>query len=144
MSLAGAAMDEAAQQGHRPVVLFIDVDYFKRVNDAHGHLAGDEILRELGHLLASRVGPGELCARLGGEEFACLLPQTTDDQAERFAMRLANDYRELAERFGSTLSIGIAVHREGDLLNDMLARADAALYQAKRAGRDRIVYARED
>lgn len=144
MSLAGTAMDEAVAAGQRPVVLFIDVDYFKRVNDAHGHLAGDEILRELGHLIDARVGPGELCARLGGEEFACLLPQASDDQAERFAMRLANDYRERAARFGSTLSIGIATHREGDVLNDMLARADAALYQAKRAGRDRIVYAPGD
>lgn len=144
MSLAGTAMDEAVAAGRRPVVLFIDVDYFKRVNDSHGHLAGDEILRELGHLIDARMGPGELCARLGGEEFACLLPQATDDQAERFAMRLANDYRQQAERFGSTLSIGIAVHRDGDLLNDMLARADAALYEAKRAGRDRIVYASGD
>ena len=144
MSLAGAAMDEAVAEGHRPVLLFIDVDFFKRVNDAHGHLAGDEILRELGHLIDARVGPGELSARLGGEEFACLLPRANEDQAERFAMRIANDYRNQAERFGSTLSIGIAVHRDGDLLNDMLARADAALYEAKRAGRDRIVYARED
>ena len=144
MSLAGAAMDEAVAEGHRPVLLFIDVDFFKRVNDAHGHLAGDEILRELGHLIDARVGPGELSARLGGEEFACLLPRANEDQAERFAMRIANDYRDRAERFGSTLSIGIAVHRDGDLLNDMLARADAALYEAKRAGRDRIVYARED
>ena len=144
MSLAGAAMDEAVAEGHRPVLLFIDVDFFKRVNDAHGHLAGDEILRELGHLIDARVGPGELSARLGGEEFACLLPRANEDQAERFAMRIANDYRNQAERFGSTLSIGIAVHRDGDLLNDMLARADAALYQAKRAGRDRIVYAAGD
>ena len=144
MSLAGTAMDDAVAAGRHPVVLFIDVDSFTRVNDAHGHLAGDEILRELGHLIDSRVGPGELCARLGGEEFACLLPDTTDDQAERFAMRLANDYRDRAARFGSTLSIGIAVHRDGDLLNDMLARADAALYQAKRTGRDRIVYAAGD
>ena len=144
ISLAGTAMDDAVAAGRRPVVLFIDVDHFKRVNDAHGHLVGDEILRELGHLIDARVGPGELCARLGGEEFACLLPGATDDQAERFAMRLANDYRERAERFGSTLSIGIATHRDGDLLNDMLARADAALYQAKRAGRDRIVYADGD
>ncbi len=144
MSLAGAAMDEAVAEGHRPVVLFIDVDFFKRVNDAHGHLAGDEILRELGHLIDARVGPGELSARLGGEEFACLLPRANEDQAERFAMRIANDYRDRAERFGSTLSIGITVHRDGDLLNDMLARADAALYEAKRLGRDRIVYAPDE
>ena len=144
MSLAGAAMDEAVAEGHRPVLLFIDVDFFKRVNDAHGHLAGDEILRELGHLIDARVGPGELSARLGGEEFACLLPRASEDQAERFAMRVANDYRDHAARFGSTLSIGITVHRDGDLLNDMLARADAALYEAKRAGRDRIVYAPDE
>ncbi|WP_460456623.1 GGDEF domain-containing protein [Arenimonas alkanexedens] len=144
MSLAGTAMEEAIAAGHRPVLLFIDVDYFKRVNDAHGHLAGDEILRELGHLIAARVGPGELSARLGGEEFACLLPDASEEKAEAFAMRVADDYRRSAARFGSTLSIGITSHRDGDLLNDMLARADAALYEAKRLGRDRIVYAPED
>lgn len=139
MNLAGTAMREALEAGKRPAVLFIDVDHFKRTNDDHGHLAGDELLRALGTIIETRIGPGEFCARLGGEEFACLLPDASLDTARRFAERLAADYREHAHAFGSTLSIGIALHESGDVLNDLLARADAALYQAKRAGRDRVV-----
>lgn len=140
LNLAGTALREALEGGKRPAVLFIDVDHFKRTNDDHGHLAGDELLRALGTLIEARIGPGEFCARLGGEEFACLLPDATLETARRFAERLATDYREHASAFGSTLSIGIALHEPGDVLNDLLARADAALYQAKRTGRDRVVH----
>lgn len=141
MNLAGAAMAEAVQAGRTPAVLFIDVDHFKRTNDEHGHLAGDDLLRLLGQVIESRIGPGELCARLGGEEFTCLLPDSGVETAHRFAQRIAADYRERAARFGSTLSIGIAHWHEGDVLNDLLASADAALYQAKRAGRDQVLIA---
>jgi diguanylate cyclase (GGDEF)-like protein len=141
MNLAGTAMQDAIGAGHQPAVLFIDVDFFKRVNDAHGHQAGDDLLRELGGIIDARIGPGQYSARLGGEEFACLLPRSSVQQAERFAQRLANDYRERAARFDSTLSIGVATYGEGDVLNDLLARADAALYEAKHRGRDQIVVA---
>lgn len=139
LNLAGTAMADALRNGHVPAVLFIDVDHFKKTNDQHGHLAGDELLRALGQIIDSRIGPGEYSARLGGEEFACLLPNATVETARRFAERLAADYRQRARDFGSTLSIGIATHEEGDVLNDLLARADAALYQAKRSGRDQVV-----
>jgi diguanylate cyclase (GGDEF)-like protein len=142
MNLAGTAMRDAVTAGRQPAVLFIDVDHFKRTNDAHGHLAGDELLRQLGHLIETRIGAGEFAARLGGEEFACLLPDSSVAQAERFARRIASEYRHHAAAFGSTLSIGISTHAEGDLLNDLLARADAALYEAKHRGRDQIVVAR--
>ncbi|MBP6596767.1 MAG: GGDEF domain-containing protein [Arenimonas sp.] len=141
MNLAGTAMQDAIGAGHQPAVLFIDMDFFKRVNDEHGHQAGDELLRELGGIIDARIGTGEFSARLGGEEFACLLPRSSVHQAERFAQRLANDYRERARRFDSTLSIGVATYSAGDLLNDLLARADAALYEAKHRGRDQIVVA---
>lgn len=141
MNLAGTAMQDALDAGRQPAVLFIDVDFFKRVNDGHGHQAGDDLLRELGSIIDMRIGAGQFAARLGGEEFACLLPDSSETQAERFAERLANDYRERAKPYGSTLSIGIATWHEGDLLNDLLARADAALYQAKHNGRDQVVVA---
>ncbi|WP_146910515.1 GGDEF domain-containing protein [Arenimonas daejeonensis] len=141
INLATTAMNDAVVTGKQPAVLFIDVDHFKRTNDAHGHLAGDDLLRELGQLIEARIGPGEFAARLGGEEFACLLPDSSVAQAERFARRIANEYRHRAEAFGSTLSIGISTHKPGDLLNDLLARADAALYEAKHRGRDQIVVA---
>ncbi len=139
LQLAGTAMAEALQQGRQPAVLFIDVDHFKRTNDEHGHLTGDELLRALGQVIDARIGPGEYSARLGGEEFACLLPDSSVERASKFAERLANDYRQRAREFGSTLSIGIATHESGNVLNDLLARADAALYQAKRSGRDQVV-----
>ena len=142
MNLAGTAMRDAVIAGRQPAVLFIDVDHFKRTNDAHGHLAGDELLRQLGQLIEARIGTGQFAARLGGEEFACLLPDSSEVQAERLAKRLAGDYRRHAQAFGSTLSIGVATYGDGDLLNDLLARADAALYEAKHRGRDQIIVAR--
>ena len=141
MNLATTAMEDAVAAGRQPAILFIDVDHFKQTNDAHGHLAGDDLLRELGQLIEARIGPGEYAARLGGEEFACLLPDSSVPQAERFARRIANEYRQRAAAFGSTLSIGVSTHKSGDLLNDLLARADAALYEAKHRGRDQIVVA---
>lgn len=141
MNLAGTALDEAVAAGRQPAVLFIDVDHFKRTNDRHGHLVGDELLRDLGMLIERRLGEGELAARLGGEEFACLVPDADAAAAQAFAQRIADDYRERAGGVGSTLSVGIALHQPGDVLNDLLARADAALYQAKRRGRDQVVFA---
>lgn len=139
LNLAGTAMADALRAGKLPAVLFIDVDHFKRTNDEFGHLTGDELLRALGQIIDARIGPDEYSARLGGEEFACLLPDSSEEAAQRFAQRIASEYRDHASEFGSTLSIGIATHEDGDVLNDLLARADAALYQAKRAGRDQVV-----
>ncbi|WP_188310286.1 diguanylate cyclase [Arenimonas fontis] len=141
LGLANASLSDAVAAGRQAAVLFLDVDHFKRTNDTHGHLVGDELLRRLGQLVQSRLGPRDLAARLGGEEFACLLPDGDRARAGALAQRLARDYRELASEYGSTLSIGIALYQQGDLLNDLLARADAALYQAKREGRDRVVFA---
>jgi diguanylate cyclase (GGDEF)-like protein len=141
MGLANTSLMDAVASGKQPAVLFLDVDHFKRTNDTHGHLVGDELLRRLGQLVQSRLGPQDLAARLGGEEFACLLPNGGADAAAALAMRLAEDYRELAGDYGSTLSIGISLYQPGDLLNDLLARAAAARDQAQRAGRDRIVFA---
>ncbi|KFL37049.1 GGDEF domain-containing protein [Arenimonas donghaensis] len=142
LNLAGTAMTDALQAGKLPAVLFIDVDHFKRTNDQYGHMTGDALLRALGQIIDARIGPGEFSARLGGEEFACLLPDSSEEAAQRFAQRIAGEYREHASEFGSTLSIGIATHADDDLLNDLLARADAALYEAKRAGRDQVVVSR--
>ncbi len=142
LSMAETAMRDALDSGAQPAVLFIDVDHFKRVNDGHGHQAGDQLLHELGAIISARMGPGDLCARLGGEEFTCLLTRSTQAQAQRLAERLAADYRNHALGFKSTLSIGVATYGPGDLLNDLLARADAALYEAKHRGRDRVIVAR--
>jgi diguanylate cyclase (GGDEF)-like protein len=124
----------------RPLsVLMIDVDHFKRYNDAHGHLEGDVLLRTIAqHLHAQHDPKRELLARYGGEEFALLLPGVHQDEAVRRAekIRLA-----MQEHIGeTTISIGVAGFvptMQGDSMN-LLRRADAALYRAKRAGRNRV------
>jgi diguanylate cyclase (GGDEF)-like protein len=131
---------------HQPLsLLLIDADHFKRVNDAHGHAAGDEVLRVLARLLGEIVRtPTDLAARLGGEEFAVLLPDTTVDEAEavcwRVHGRLATHlFEEAGAAFHITLSIGVA-QCNGHSADAVLKLADRNLYRAKQEGRNRSVY----
>jgi diguanylate cyclase (GGDEF)-like protein len=124
----------------RPLsVLMIDVDHFKRYNDAHGHLEGDVLLRTIAQHLHSQHDPKrELLARYGGEEFALLLPGVHQEEAVRRAEKIRT---AMQEHIGeTTISIGVAGFvptMQGDSMN-LLRRADAALYRAKRAGRNRV------
>lgn len=121
----------------RPVsLLFMDLDHFKQLNDVHGHAAGDAALRRVGDLLKTRLCEG-LAARLGGEEFVCLLPGLDKNDASDFAGTLRESLR--ARPMPLTFSGGIAQWQPGESLHELLARADAAMYQAKKAGRDNIV-----
>jgi len=130
---------------HRELALFlIDIDHFKRVNDTHGHSAGDEVLRVVARLFRSAVRSHDVVGRMGGEEFAVLLPETRADQAAMLAERLrcAVSERAVEVRGGTircAISVGVAGLRPGETLDDFLIRADAALYEAKNAGRDRVV-----
>jgi diguanylate cyclase (GGDEF)-like protein len=124
----------------RPLsVLMIDVDHFKRYNDAHGHLEGDVLLRTIAqHLYALHDPKRELLARYGGEEFALLLPGVHQDEAMRRAEKIRLGMQEHIGE--TTISIGVAGFvptMQGDSMN-LLRRADAALYRAKRAGRNRV------
>ena len=126
-------------------VMMIDVDYFKRVNDEHGHAVGDEVLRTVGRTLHDAVRTEDLVARYGGDEFIVLSRVTHRDDALRFAERLCNTMRERVirshgEEFRLTLSIGVAVFDNNDpsTMMELVARADSALYAAKRQGRDRV------
>ena len=150
-ALTGVANRRALEQGLqrewvrcqdqlRPLsVLMIDVDHFKHYNDTHGHLEGDVMLREIAQNLHALHDPErELLARFGGEEFALLLPGVSQADALRRAeeIRLAMQTRIV----GTTISIGVAGFvptRQGDSA-DLLGRTDAALYRAKRAGRNRV------
>ena len=124
----------------RPLsVLMIDVDHFKRYNDAHGHLEGDVLLRKIAQRLYALHDPKrELLARYGGEEFALLLPGVHQDEAIRRGEKIRQAMQEHVEQ--TTISIGVAGFvptMQGDSMN-LLRRADAALYRAKRSGRNRV------
>jgi diguanylate cyclase (GGDEF)-like protein len=127
----------------------IDIDHFKLVNDTHGHLAGDRVLRVVADRFRGQLREGDLIGRFGGEEFAILLPHTSGTEAGRVAERLrghigaeqivVSDGREAKIGVGITVSVGVAelAHTRQDL-DELLAVADAALYRAKAAGRDQI------
>jgi diguanylate cyclase (GGDEF)-like protein len=140
----------STRAGSDLALLVLDLDHFKLVNDTHGHLAGDEVLRDAGELLAAACRAGDIVARVGGEEFALLLPDTGATGSFHFANRLCEAVRSHpfpspipgAPAIRVTTSIGVASripHRGiDDGVDGLTARADAALYAAKRSGRDRV------
>lgn len=134
-----------ARRHQRPLCLVMfDIDYFKRCNDQFGHLAGDHVLRELARLIQDRIRRDEVFARYGGEEFVIVLPETPLDGATALAENLRGRVEEHAfvfqnERIPVTISIGCAELGDGDRsANDLVARADEKLYEAKRGGRNRV------
>jgi diguanylate cyclase (GGDEF)-like protein len=127
-------------------VLLIDVDHFKRVNDEHGHLAGDQVLRAVAEVLVSGVRDGDLVGRFGGEEFVALLPSADNGESARVAERLRDHVARLVVPLATgravavTVSIGVAIAPPGALLvPELLAAADYCMYQAKAAGRNHVV-----
>jgi diguanylate cyclase (GGDEF)-like protein len=127
------ALAGAARTGDRVHVAMLDLDDFKAINDTHGHLAGDRLLRELAAAWQPLVRGSDALARLGGDEFAVLLSGCSDEEAAEIAERL----REAAPP-GHTVSAGVALWDGSEHADDLLARADAALYAAKAGGRDRV------
>jgi diguanylate cyclase (GGDEF)-like protein len=141
-----------AQRHSTPVAcLMIDVDHFKQINDAHGHLAGDHVLRELAQRIDGQIRGSDTAARFGGDEFAILLPETTAEEAVRLAERIrviaCSEPVEVGPGLTLSLSLSIGVgavnpgRSERDLkaiADGLLAEADAALYRAKAQGRGRV------
>ncbi len=130
----------ARRYGHALSVLMLDVDHFKRINDTHGHATGDEVLRALGRVIREGLRLGDVAARHGGEEIGVVLPHTPEEGAHAVAARLLAAVREIRLPDGArvTASIGHAALDEGETEDALVARADEALYEAKRAGRDRV------
>lgn len=140
---AGSALRRCIDAGEPAALLIADLDHFKAVNDTHGHAVGDAIIAAFGaHVRA--VGPaGMIAGRIGGEEFAMLVPALTIDGARKFAEAVRKGlHAACADRIPATLcptaSIGIAVGTPGEGLSRLMRDADQALYEAKRAGRDRV------
>ena len=140
-SFVEAAGQRLATQAN--ALLMIDIDHFKAINDRHGHAAGDAALRSVADALQGTLREHDLLARWGGEEFIALLDA---DGAQPVAERLREAVAAIRFRFGETspalrVSIGLSITATGEALESAASRADAALYDAKRSGRDRVVAA---
>jgi diguanylate cyclase len=153
--------ERAERHGHPFAVCILDIDHFKRFNDTHGHQVGDEVLRGFAERMKAkarkldwvgrqdRQDPDHVFGRFGGEEFLLVLPQTPAAGAMVCVERMRANVRDApfatsAGPLGIDFSAGVAEYRRGESLEQMLARADAALYRAKAAGRDRTELAEGD
>ncbi|WP_321813278.1 MULTISPECIES: GGDEF domain-containing protein [unclassified Paraburkholderia] len=164
LAQALALLDTARAKGTPVVLAIVDIDHFKGINDHYGHAAGDRALAHFGRVVATGVRESDLFGRLGGEEFALLLPAISREDAvvrldalrvAALAVRRGGDtplqgqeslpahpsQEETAPHAGLTFSAGVDILQIGDTLANLMARADAALYEAKTRGRDRVVTA---
>ncbi len=141
------ASSEAQAQNNVLSLLMVDIDYFKKFNDTYGHLVGDQVLRLVARTLVENLKGRDIIARYGGEEFVILLPQTRLQDAERVANQLrASLATKQVRKRGSqeilgviTISLGAAEYVLGEETDSLIARADAAMYQAKQTGRNKVV-----
>lgn len=135
----------SARYGRPLSLVAIDIDHFKHLNDTHGHLAGDAALRQLGSVLRHNLRREDIVGRLGGEEFAVILPEIdlasarlVADKVRRLISTCGFEYERTPMHF--TISAGVVAREADDReCDDMIRRADALLYQAKRSGRDRVI-----
>ncbi|MBG7156386.1 biofilm formation regulator diguanylate cyclase SiaD [Pseudomonas aeruginosa] len=138
--------ERSQRHGQSYVLAMLDVDFFKQVNDTWGHDSGDRVLVEIARAMESELREYDLCGRWGGEEFLLLLPQTRLQDAGPVLERVRDSVRTLAVRVGTealsvTASVGVTEHRIGETYSQTVNRADAALLDAKRSGRDNCVFA---
>lgn len=142
------ALDREIVRGRRHerelCILMFDIDHFKRINDVHGHLAGDYVLKEVARVVQARIRRDEVFARYGGEEFSIILPETPLSGAVALAESLRQKVADHAFVFQAdsikvTISLGAALMDDSDrAASDIIKRADEKLYQAKRTGRNRV------
>jgi diguanylate cyclase (GGDEF)-like protein len=138
-------LSRAARRNQSLAVLMLDVDHFKRFNDTYGHAAGDEALKGVADVLKSSIRPEDIACRYGGEEFTLLLADTSTkaafERSERILDVVSSLSVQLAGRTyrGLTISIGVAMYpNDGETLDELLRKADEALYRSKRQGRNQV------
>ncbi|MDH5353969.1 MAG: diguanylate cyclase [Gammaproteobacteria bacterium] len=143
---SAAIIHESARRFRHPYsIMMIDIDYFKNVNDTHGHLVGDRVIQELSHSIAKTIRRSDIAGRFGGDEFAAILPETPALDVKVLAERLRHsclDNTLLVDgnKIPFSVSIGIGEHQSSDTsIDQVMSRADDALYQAKQKGRDCVV-----
>jgi diguanylate cyclase (GGDEF)-like protein len=152
LELGERLLKQGARSKRPASLIMLDLDHFKAVNDQYGHAAGDAVIRESARLMIREVRETDLVARIGGEEFAILLPETGQETGSNVAERVRKGIEALAIPFEGrphplriTASLGLALADIGtDSLDSLLSKADQALYQAKEAGRNRVVYQEPD
>nr|WP_232349172.1 GGDEF domain-containing protein [Neptunomonas qingdaonensis] len=120
-----------------------DLDFFKRINDTYGHLAGDKVLRLISRVLTKNLRGSDFVARFGGEEFVILMPSTQAEEGAKAIEKLRESISKSPFNFHGqpvtiTMSFGVTETRESDTKDGLFARADAALYKAKQEGRNRV------
>lgn len=134
-------IDRTRRHGHPFALILLDIDHFKAINDIHGHLAGDAVLKDFTSVVQATVRTTDLIGRWGGEEFLILCPETTQDQALDLARQVCQAVRAHGFPTGQvhTVSAGVTALVPGDTVDSVLHRADAALYDAKSKGRDQAI-----
>jgi two-component system, cell cycle response regulator len=142
-TLVEEEITRARRHGRELSVLMLDIDHFKKINDTHGHLTGDSVLRALASLLQKRLRPNDKLGRYGGEEFCAILPETSLENAALIAEELralvaGTPFRAESLEINVTISIGAGALREGMIATDLYQSADKMLYQAKRTGRNKV------
>ena len=135
------AIESAQAVGGRQLCLIItDIDFFKRINDSQGHIFADNLLKKLGALISKELKPYEVLARFGGDELVILLPGSSIDEAvavaERIRKVVSEDVTMLQNQI--TMSLGVSCFKEKETLNELIDRADKALYKAKAEGRNKV------
>jgi diguanylate cyclase (GGDEF)-like protein/PAS domain S-box-containing protein len=142
--MLSSELGRAAREGYPVSFIMLDIDGFKRINDIHGHATGDLILRVLGSQLLSQIRAGDIACRYGGDEFLLVLTNTPLDAATRRAERWRTTFEQSGEVFmglddGVSMSVGVATYpTHGESVEQVFAAADAAMYAAKAAGRNRV------
>ena len=126
-------------------ILMLDIDFFKKINDTYGHLAGDYILKEVSNTIKKTIRDSDVCGRFGGEEFLVLLPNTKMSGALKLAERIRQSIENKKFEFENkqiniTISIGLTSASKTDSVFSLIERADDGLYDAKRNGRNRVEY----